>query len=221
MDPLSPLAPLDDRNDLSPRPPAAASGSVRTPAATPRKPGHSRLGLVLGIVVVAAVVLGGAGLVLYRSLTRDSGQTTVTGGVLTATPSGLYFRNAAENIAFVAPADWSRYPTASAQIMVRGGGCSFGLLEQRTNLSVSNFAGAEAKDLKRRHPEATPIVAPRTVAGRDGLAFTGAYTDAQGGPMSQTYILVDRGPNVITLIETATDPTCAQSFANLEDSLHF
>ncbi len=208
---------MDDTNDSarpSPAPLPPASAAPRSAS------GRGRLGLVLGIVVLAATVLGTAGLLLYRYLTHDSGQTTVAGGVLTATPSGLYFRNTAEKIAFVAPADWSQYPTASAQIMVRGGGCSFGLLEQRTNLSVPNFASAEAKDLKRRHPEANPIVAPRSVAGRDGLAFTGAYTDAQGGPMSQTYILIDRGSNVITLIETATDPTCAQSFANLEDSLH-
>ena len=165
-------------------------------------------------------MLAAAGLVFYRYATHDSGQTTVTGGVLTATPSGLYFRNTAENIAFVAPASWSRYQTASAQIMVRGDGCSFGVLEQRTKLPIADFADAEAKDMKRRHPEASPIVAPRTVAAKNGLAFTGAYTDSAGGPMSQTYILIDRGPTVITLIETATDTTCAQSFANIEDSLY-
>ncbi len=181
---------------------------------------RSRLLLILGVALLCAIVLAAAGLVFYRYATHDSGQTTVTGGVLTATPSGLYFRNTAENIAFVAPATWSRYPTASAQVMVRGGGCSFGVLEQRTKLSIPAFADAEAKDMKRRHPEAMPIVAPRTVAGKNGLAFTGAYTDSEGGPMSQTYILIDRGPTVITLIETATDPACAQSFANVEDSLH-
>ena len=236
LDPLKSLDPLkdstnrvnrvvpsvspDDRRDAIHLPPAAIIGAAPGQPAAPPVRDHSRLRLLLGISVLAAIVLGAAGLVLYRILTRDRGQSTVAGGVLTATPNGLYFRNATENIAFVAPADWSPFPTASAQIMVRGGGCSFGLLEQRTNLSVANFASAEAKDLKRRHPEATPIVAPRSIASRDGLAFTGAYTDAQGGPMSQTYILVDRGPNVITLIETATDPTCAQAFASLEDSLH-
>ena len=187
---------------------------------TPATARRSRLPLILGILVVCGIVLTAAGLLLYRYLNRDSGQTTITGGVLTATPSGLYFRNTAENIAFVAPATWSRYTTASAQIMVRGGGCSFGVLEQRTNLPITAFADAEARDMKRRHPEASPIVAPRTVARKNGLAFTGAYTDSEGGPMSQTYILIDRGPNVVTLIETATDPTCAQAFANLEDSLH-
>ena len=217
---MDPLVPSDERNESTTHPPTAVAPPARVqPAAMPIA-GHSRLRLFLGVGVLAAIILGAAALLIYRTLTRDSGQTTVTGGVLTATPDGLYFRNAAENIAFVAPADWSRYPTTSAQIMVRGGGCSFGLLEQQTRLSIPDFAGAEAKDLKRRHPEAAPIVAPRSIAGRDGLAFTGAYTDAQGGPMSQTYILVDRGPNVITLIETATDPTCAQAFASLEDSLH-
>lgn len=188
--------------------------------ASPAPTGQTRWLRVLGILLLVAIVLGAAGLLVYRYFTRDTGQTTVTGGVLTATPSGLYFRNTEEKIEFVAPAGWSRYATASAQIMVRGGGCSFGLLEQRTNLSVAAFADAEAKDLKRRHPDALPLVAPRTIAGRNGLAFTGAYTDSAGGPMSQTYILVDRGPNIITLIETATDPTCAQSFASVEDSLH-
>ena len=193
----------------------------RFPPAPPVSgPRHSRLPLILSLIVLGAVVLGAAGLLAYRYYTHDNGQTTVAGGVLTATPSGLYFRNAAENIAFVAPADWSRYPTSTSQIMVRGGGCSFGLLEQRTRLPIPAFADAEAKDLKRRHPEASPIIAPRSIAGKNGLAFTGAYTDSEGGPMSQTYILVDRGPNVITLIETATDPTCAQAFANIEDSLH-
>ena len=194
--------------------------SVSTNAAPPPPRRRSRIPLVLGIVLLCALVLAAAGLVFYRYATHDSGQTTVTGGVLTATPSGLYFRNTAENIAFVAPATWSRYPTTSAQIMVRGDGCSFGVLEQRTKLPIPAFADAEAKDMKRRHPEAVPIVAPRTVAGKSGLAFTGAYTDSEGAPMSQTYILVDRGPTVITLIETATDPACAQSFANVEDSLH-
>ena len=198
-----------------PIPPPRATTSAVPPGDRVR----SRVPLVLGLVVLLAIVFGAAGL-LYRYATHDSGQTTVTGGVLTATPTGLYFRNTAENIAFVAPPGWSQYPTSTAQMMVRGGGCSFGLLEQRTRLSVPDFADAEAKDLKRRHPEASPIIAPRSVAGKNGLAFTGAYTDSEGGPMSQTYILIDRGPNVITLIETATDPTCAQAFAGLEDSLH-
>ena len=213
---------MNDRNETTPvehQPPSTPPHAISSvPSAIPQ--GRSRLPLILGLVVLVAIVLGAAGLLLYRYFTHDIGQATVAGGVLTATPAGLYFRNTAENIAFVAPADWSKYPTTSAQIMVRGGGCSFGLLEQRTRLSVPAFADAEAKDLKRRHPEAGPIIAPRTVAGKNGLAFTGAYTDSEGGPMSQTYILIDRGPNVITLIETATDPTCAQAFANLEDSLH-
>ncbi len=200
---------MDDHNDSAPVAPAPAL------APPPR-----RLPLVVGLLVLAGIVLSAAAFFVYRYLTHDTGQTTITGGILTTTPSGLYFSNTAEHIAFVAPATWSRYTTASAQIMLRGDGCSFGLLEQRTNLSVPAFADAEARDLKRRHPEAAPIVAPRTVAGKNGLAFTGAYTDSQGGPMSQTYILVDRGPTVITLIETATDPSCAQSFASVEDSLH-
>ena len=219
---VSERSPLDDRNatpHAELQPPSAPPRSTSS-SPPPASRGTSRIRLILGLVVVTAVVLGAAGLLLYRYYTHDNGQTTVAGGVLTATPAGLYFRNAAENIAFVAPADWSKYPTATSQIMVRGGGCSFGLLEQRTRLSIQAFADAEAKDLKRRHPEAGPIIAPRTVAGKNGLAFTGAYTDSEGGPMSQTYILIDRGPNVITLIETATDPTCAQAFANLEDSLH-
>ena len=209
---------MDDRTppaSLEPLPPPS-----HPPAAPVTDAARGRLLRVLGIVLLAAIVLGAAGLLGYRYYMHDTGQSTITGGVLTATPSGLYFSNPAEKIAFVAPAGWSRYATASAQIMVRGGGCSFGLLEQQTNLSVAAFADAEAKDMKRRHPEAIPIIAPRTVAAKTGLAFTGAYTDSAGGPMSQTYILVDRGPNVITLIETATDPTCAQSFASVEDSLH-
>ncbi len=228
LNPLNPSDPSDQHLDLSPAAPSSAD--IPSPAADPRpassaasvpngRRGH-RPGRILGIVTTVLLALAAIGFGIYRYLTRDIGQSTVTGGVLTATPSGLYFRNTAETIAFVAPAGWSRYPTSSAQIMVRGNGCSFGLLEQRTNLSVPAFANAEARDLKRRHPEANPIVAPRTVAGKDGLAFTGAYTDSQGGPMSQTYILVDRGPTVITVIETATDPACAQAFASLEDSLH-
>ena len=214
---------MDDRHETlhaELQPPATPHSATSPPPLPPLVRRRGRLPLFLGVLVLILVVLGAAGFLLFRYFTHDSGQTTVTGGVLTATPSGLYFRNTAENIEFVAPADWSKYPTATAQIMVRGGGCSFGLLEQRTRLSVPAFADAEAKDLKRRHPEASPIIAPRTVAGKNGLAFTGAYTDSEGAPMSQTYILIDRGPNVITLIETATDPTCAQSFANLEDSLH-
>ena len=212
-------AELSSSSHLAPAPHGATY--ERVPGSTvPASPRRGRLPLILGIALLCAIVLAAAGLVFYRYATHDSGQTTVTGGVLTATPSGLYFRNAAENIAFVAPATWSRYPTTSAQIMVRGGGCSFGVLEQRTKLPIPAFADAEAKDMKRRHPEAMPIVAPRTVAGKNGLAFTGAYTDSEGGPMSQTYILIDRGPTVITLIETATDPACAQSFASVEDSLH-
>ena len=119
---------------------------------------------------------------------HDTGQSTITGGILTATPNGLYFSNPAEKIEFVAPAGWSRYPTASAQIMVRGGRpCSFGLLEQQTNLSVAAFADAEAKDMKRRHPEAIPPSSRHAPLPRKtGLAFTGAYTDSAGGPMSQT-----------------------------------
>ena len=210
----NPLAPASQQATYERAPGSTVTGAMPAP------PKRSRLPLILGIALLCAIVLAAAGLVFYRYATHDSGQTTVIGGVLTATPSGLYFRNTAENIAFVAPATWSRYSTASAQIMVRGDGCSFGVLEQRTKLPIPAFADAEAKDMKRRHPEAMPIVAPRTVAGKNGLAFTGAYTDSEGGPMSQTYILIDRGPTVITLIETATDPACAQSFANVEDSLH-
>ena len=213
---------MDDRNQPAPLEPLSTNlaPSPRIPAAPLSSAARSHLPRVLGILLLAAIVLGAAGLLAFRYSMRDTGQSTVTGGVLTATPTGLYFRNTPEKIEFVAPAGWSQYATASAQIMVRGGGCSFGLLEQRTNLSVAAFADAEAKDLKRRHPEAIPIVAPRTVAQKNGLAFTGAYTDSAGGPMSQTYILIDRGPNVVSLIETATDPACAQSFASIEDSLH-
>ncbi len=214
---------MDDRNQPAPleAPPTELAPPANLPPASARIPARSHLLRILGIVLLVAMVLGAAGMLAYRYYTHDdTGQSTVTGGVLTATPSGLYFRNTAEKIEFVAPSGWSQYATASAQIMVRGGGCSFGLLEQRTNLSVAAFADAEARDLKRRHPEAIPIVAPRSIAAKNGLAFTGAFTDSGGGPMSQTYILIDRGPNVITLIETATDPACAQSFASVEDSLH-
>ena len=184
-------------------------------AASPVTRGH----LVLGLAILAAIVLGAAGLLGYRYYTHNDRVSNVAGGTLTETPVGLHFENPAEHLAFTAPSTWARFNTPAAQVMVRGEGCSFGLLEQRTVLSVNALADAEAKDLHQRHPEANPIIAPRSVAGHNGVAFSGSYTDAHGEQLSQTYILVDRGPNVITLIESATEPACVQRFTALENTL--
>ena len=37
--------------------------------------------------------------------------------------------------------------------------------------------------------------------------------------MTQTYILVDRGANLLTMIETGTSASCPAAFLSLEDSL--
>ena len=219
------VAPVVDSSAQVPSPPvilnqgpATAPSSHRTP---PRYPGfaspprRSATPLLLGSLAILVLLVAAA--VFF--FTRVDGRPVLAGGSLTATPAGLRYQNPTENIAFTAPSAWSKFPTSTAQIMVRGGGCSFGLLEQHTVLPLSRLADAEAKDLHRRHPEASPILAPRSVSGHNALAFSGSYTDADGSPMTQTYILIDRGSSVLTLIETSTDPACAVSFDQVEESL--
>lgn len=165
------------------------------------------------------LLLGVGAFLFHHYALRNRTQDMIIGGTLTQTSAALVFENSVERISFTAPAAWSRFGTPSAQVMVRGDGCSFGLLEQRTTLTVSALATAESRDLSRRHPEAHPIISARSLAGHPSLSFSGTYTDSDGGSMTQTYRLVDRGPNVITLIETATAPGCAQAFAAIESSL--
>ena len=200
-------------------PPAAVDSTLAAPGlpgTPPRGSSKAPTALVTTVILVAlALVLGGAWYFLHAG-----GHVITAGGELAATAAGLHYENGHEGIAFTAPGTWSRFPAATAQIMVRGEGCSFGLLEQRTLLSAQQLADAEAKDLHRRHPEAAPVITPRYIAGHEGLAFTGTYTDSEGQPMTQTYILVDRGANLLTLIETGTSPTCPAAFLSLEDSLH-
>lgn len=171
----------------------------------------------LPFVLLALLVVALTAVFLYRTI--HPRQDMITGGTLTQTSTALVFENPAEGIHFAAPLAWSRYQTPSAQVMVRGDGCSFGMLEQRTRLPVSTLATTEALDLRRRHPEARPSIVSRSIAGRAGLSFAGSYTDSAGGPMTQTYHLIDRGPNLITLIETSTAPGCATAFAVIESSL--
>ena len=205
--------PGSDYPPASPPPPPGAAASTPSYAAPPRR---SAVPLLLGSVALLVLILTAAAFYLMRV----DGRSVLTGGTLSATVEGLRYDNAKEKIAFIAPAAWSKYPTTSAQVMVRGNGCSFGLLEQHTMLELSHLADAEAKDLHRRHPEATPIIAPRALAGRSALAFSGSYPDSDGAPMTQTYILIDRGVNVLTLIETSTDaPACALAFDQIENSL--
>lgn len=201
-----------------PPPPAAPGGPAFEESQDhPRSQGSTKAPALVVSAVVAlalALVLGGAWYFLHAG-----GHVITAGGELAATAAGLHYENGHERIAFTAPGTWSRFPASTAQVMVRGEGCSFGLLEQRTLLSAQQLADAEAKDLHRRHPEAAPVIAPRLIAGHEGLAFSGSYTDSEGQPMTQTYILVDRGNNLLTLIETGTSTSCPAAFLNLEDSL--
>ena len=183
--------------------------------ATARSGSKAPAAVVSTVIAVAlALVLGGAYYFLHAG-----GHVITAGGELAATAAGLHYENGHERIAFTAPGTWTRFPASTAQVMVRGEGCSFGLLEQRTLLSAQQLADAEAKDLHRRHPEAAPVISPRLIAGHEGLAFSGSYTDSEGQPMTQTYILVDRGANLLTMIETGTSASCPAAFLSLEDSL--
>lgn len=182
----------------------------------PRRGGSRAPTAVLGAVLLAVIAVVGATAWYFL---HAGGHVITAGGELAATAAGLHYENGSEHISFTAPGTWSRFPASTAQVMVRGEGCSFGLLEQRTLLSAQQLARAEADDLHRRHPEAAPVITPRTLAGRDALTFSGTYTDSEGQSMTQTYILVDRGSNLLTLIETGTSAACPPSFSSLEDSL--
>ena len=215
-----------DRNPDAPAPSDPPNfGRRHTDRATPTSPssgsGRRRGGsraptAVVGAVILAVLALVAAGAWYFL---HAGGHVITAGGELAATAAGLHYENGKEHIAFTAPGTWSRFPASTAQVMVRGEGCSFGLLEQRTLLSAQQLANAEAQDLHRRHPEAAPVITPRTIAGRDALTFSGTYTDSEGQAMTQTYILVDRGTNLLTLIETGTSAACPTSFSALEDSL--
>ena len=199
-------------------PPPPSGGSYPQDSAAPLPPQRTTKApalVVSSIIALAlALVLGGAWYFLHAG-----GHVITAGGELAATAAGLHYENGHEGIAFTAPGNWTRFPASTAQVMVRGEGCSFGLLEQRTLLSAQQLADAEAKDLHRRHPEAAPVIAPRFIAGKEALAFSGSYTDSEGQPMTQTYILVDRGTNLLTMIETGTSASCPAAFLTLEDSL--
>ncbi len=199
------------RRHTDQRPPAPDSlgGSPRTPSRAPVA--------LIGTVIVAVLALGAWAAWYFL---HAGGHVITAGGELAATAAGLHYENPKEHIAFTAPGTWTRFPASTAQVMVRGEGCSFGLLEQRTLLSAHQLADSEAQDLHHRHPEATPTITLRTIAGHDALTFSGTYTDSEGQPMTQTYILVDRGANLLTLIETGTSALCPPSFSALEESLH-
>ena len=209
--------PYEQSSAAPPSPPSAPTPGQYTDGvpAAPRSGSKAPAAVVATVIAVAlALVLGGAYYFLHAG-----GHVITAGGELAATAAGLHYENGHERIAFTAPGTWTRFPASTAQVMVRGEGCSFGLLEQRTLLSAQQLADAEAKDLHRRHPEAAPVISPRLIAGHEGLAFSGSYTDSEGQPMTQTYILVDRGANLLTMIETGTSASCPAAFLSLEDSL--
>ena len=142
----------------APSPPPGTPAAGQHPDQPSAAPAGSKAPAVVVSTIIAvalALVLGGAWYFLHAG-----GHVITAGGELAATAAGLHYENGHERIAFTAPGNWTRFPASTAQVMVRGEGCSFGLLEQRTLLSAQQLADAEAKDLHRRHPEAAPVIAP-------------------------------------------------------------